>query len=304
MLKIETILCPTDLSVASLKAVPIAARMARIHGADLHLLHVHLLHALTPEGEDVPFPGEDRARATLESSAGEVPWNQVVHEIRRGVNAAPTILEYAAEHDADLIVMGSHGRRGVRRLLLGSVTEEVVRLAPCPVLVVRENAEAEAPADIDRVIVPVDFSDETAGAIAYAAELASAFDAPLELVHAVEPIPYVQMSYPVPVDTSGWKDYAERQLERLAGGVHEVRETAATTVVGLADEAVIDAARRAAAPIVVMASHGHGGIARLMLGSTTERILRRAECPVLVVRPSGRPSAPSRHEAHAIHGLA
>ena len=283
MLKIETIVCPTDLSEASLEAVPLATRMARLHGADLHLLHVHLLHSISPSEEDIPFPGESEAREELESSAGDIKWSQVVHEIRRGINAAPTILEYADEQDADLIVMGSHGRRGFRRLLLGSVTEEVVRLSPCPVLVVRNRPEKPAPREVDRVIVPVDFSVSTSRVIETARELASALDVPMELLHAVEPIPYSQMSYPIAIDHEAFKEHAQERLASFAEGVELDRGVTTKVVIGMADQVIIEAAERSVAPLVVMSSHGHSGLARALLGSTAERLLRHAPCPVMIV---------------------
>lgn len=282
MLDIETILCPTDLSEASVNSVPLATHFARLHGADLHLLHVHLLHAMSPEEEDVPFPGEQEARAALEASAGGIPWNQVVHRIERGINAAPTIVDYADANDVDLIVMGSHGRRGFRRLMLGSVTAEVVRYARRPVLVVRHEEDAAPPTDVDRLIVPVDFSPASHEAVAMAIELASTLDVPVELLHAVEPIPYVQMAYPIAVDDGEFKAHAQRHLDEIVEELDTSREIRTTVDVATAEQAVIDAAFRSASPMVVMASHGHSGLARVLLGSTTERLLRNAPCPVLV----------------------
>lgn len=286
MLRIETILCPTDLSDASVQSLPLATHFARLHGADLHLLHVHLLHAMSPEQEDVPFPGEQEARAALEASAGGIPWNQVVHRIERGINAAPTIIDYADANDVDLIVMGSHGRRGFRRLMLGSVTTEVVRYARRPVLVVRHAEDAAPPTDVDRLLVPVDFSRASHEAVSVALELAATLDVPIELLHAVEPIPYVQMAYPISVDTGDFKDHAQRRLDEIVGELDTSREIRTTVAVDMAEQAVIDAAYRSASPLVVMASHGHSGLARVLLGSTTERLLRNAPCPVFVA-PTG-----------------
>lgn len=284
MLDLQTILCPTDLSHTSLQSIPLATRFARLHGADLHLLNVHLLHGMSPPEEDRPFPGEEQAREALEASAAGVQWNQVVHRIERGINAAPTILEYADEHDVDLIVMGSHGRRGFRRLLLGSVTAEVVRLAPMPVLVVRHAPDRDAPEDVDRVVVPVDFSTGTEAALRIAAELAATFDVPIELVHAVEPIPYVQMAYPIAVDNEEFKTHAQGRMESLAADLDVPVEVRTSTVIGMAEDVVIEVAGQSSSPLVVMSSHGHTGLARVLLGSTTERLLRKAPCPVLVVR--------------------
>ena len=286
MLTIQTILCPTDLSEASVRSVPLATHFARLHGADLHLLHVHLLHAGSPAEGDVPFPGEEEARAALEESAGGIPWSQVVHRIERGINAAPTIIDYADANDVDLIVIGSHGRRGFRRLMLGSVTAEVVRYARRPVLIVRHEDDAAPPSDVDRLIVPVDFSPATDAALAVAGELAATFDVPIELLHAIEPIPYVQMAYPISVDDGEFRLHAQRRLDDMAAGLDAARDVSTTIAVSTAEQAVTDAAYRTASPLVVMASHGHSGLTRVLLGSTTERLLRNAPCPVLVV-PAG-----------------
>lgn len=286
MLHVETILCPTDFSEASVNSIPIATYFARLHGADLHLLHVHLLHAMSPEEDDVPFPGEEEARAALEASVGGISWNRVVHRIERGINAAPTIIDYAEENDVDLVVMGSHGRRGFRRLMLGSVTAEVVRSARRPVLVVRHEEDAAPPAEVDRLIVPVDFSSASKGAVAVALELAAMLDVPIELLHAVEPIPYVQMAYPIAVDDGEFRTHAQRRLDEIVEQLDTSRELRTTVAVDTAEQAVIDAAFRSPSPLVVMASHGHSGLARVLLGSTTERLLRNAPCPVLVA-PTG-----------------
>lgn len=286
MLHIKTILCPTDLSDASVRSTPLATHFARVHGAVLHLLHVHLLHAMSSEKDEGPFPGEEEARTALETSAGDLSWNQVVHRVERGINAAPTIIDYADANDVDLIVMGSHGRRGFRRLMLGSVTEEVVRSARRPVLVVRHEEDAAPPTGVDRLIVPVDFSPASKQAVAAALDLAATLDVPIELLHAVEPIPYVQMAYPIAVDDGEFRAHAQRRLDEIVEELDTSHELRTTVAVDTAEQAVIDAAYGSASPLVVMASHGHSGLARILLGSTTERLLRNVPCPVLVA-PAG-----------------
>ncbi|TFG64732.1 MAG: universal stress protein, partial [Gemmatimonadales bacterium] len=190
MLTIEKILFPTDLSESSLRAFPLATHLAELHGSDIHMFHAYVLHPLAAIDNDELYPGEEEARRALEESLTDVAWNRVVHSVGRAAHAAPAILDYANEHNVDLIVMGSHGRRGFRRLLLGSVTEEVVRLATCPVLVIRDDPAVTVPTAINRVLVPVDFSHHGSMAAGYGRELASACDAHLELLHVVEPAPY------------------------------------------------------------------------------------------------------------------
>ena len=293
MLTIEKVLCPTDLSDSSLRAIPLATQMAKLHGADLHLFHIYLLHSLAAIDSDKPYPGEEEARQALEVSATEVPWSKVVHSVGRAVHAAPAILDYADSKAIDLIVMGSHGRRGFRRLLLGSVTEEVVRLATCSVLVVRDAEEVVVPSEIDRVLVPVDFSKYARVATTYGRELALAWDAHLELLHAVEPPVYSEMSLPVVTRDEEARLIAEENIARLAEELSPGPSVSVSVTVGQAADTVIKEAARTEKTLLVMPSHGHTGIERLLLGSVTERVLRRAPCPVLVVKAGGRELRPA-----------
>jgi len=304
MLTIEKILCPTDLSDSSLRAIPLATQMAKLHGADLHLFHIYLLHSLAAIDSDKPYPGEEEARQALEDSATGIAWSGVIHSVGRAVHAAPAILEYAEAKDVDLIVMGSHGRRGFRRLLLGSVTEEVVRLAKCPILVVRDDADVSVPTEIDRVLVPIDFSERSHVAAAYGRELASLWNAKLELIHVVEPPVYSEMSFPVMTRNKEAREFAEDHLARLAEKLGPGLPLSVKAVSGNAADVVIDEAARTEKTLVVIPSHGHSGIERLLLGSVTERVLRRAPCPVLVLRADGKELRPegSREDTNAFAG--
>lgn len=131
----RAIVCATDFSESSEAAVRVAYDYARQFGVPLHLLHV-----AWPAGD--PHAAEALARQAT-ALGGEV---RVVTATEVGMPAAPVIVRYAQQHGADLLVMGTHGRTGVSRALIGSVAERVVRTAPCPVLTVRrEPAAAVAP---------------------------------------------------------------------------------------------------------------------------------------------------------------
>lgn len=280
MLKIEKVLFPTDLSRTSLNAVPIAAHIAKIHGADLHMLHVHILHSLVNTDDDPPFPGETEARRIVEESVPEFSWNRVYHHIARDIAAAPSILGFAREHDVDLIVMASHGRRGIRRMLLGSVAEEVVRLADVPVMVIRDTETATAEKGFRRVLVPVDFSNHAENALAVGRELAATWDADLDILHVLERPQYSEMQYPRPIPEADLRAYAEDRMEALLG-----KDGGRYTIVsGYAADEIIAEADRQDGTLVVMPSHGLSGLERLLLGSVTERVLRRSDSPVMVLR--------------------
>jgi len=164
---VTSILVPTDFSETADAALAYAKRLAGRLGASIHLLHVFrdpYAPALYAPEVYVPVPEETREKALDEARAmlaeRLTPDEQVYF---RGTTAVVTgltakkIVEYAAEHGIELIVMGTHGRRGVAHLLLGSVAEQVIRTAPCPVLTVRQ-----AVADADEKAATADVAERVA----------------------------------------------------------------------------------------------------------------------------------------------
>lgn len=300
MLKIEKVLYPTDLSENSLKAVPLAAHLARIHGADLHMLHVYILHTLIDSEEDPPFPGEAEARRILEESVTEFSWSRVYHHVTRGVAAAPSIMAFAAEQNVDLIVMPSHGRRGVGRLLLGSVAEEVVRLSDRPVMVIRDTEALDPVRGFRRVLVPVDFSNHSELALEFGRELAATYGADLEVLHVLERPQYAEMQYPVPIAEADLRAYAIDRMDELMGARPSETDERRRIVAGYPAEVIATEADLLDGTLVVMPSHGLRGMERLVLGSVTERVLRRSGSPVLVLRTAGVEDEPEKANRSAV----
>jgi nucleotide-binding universal stress UspA family protein len=150
---VRAILLPTDFSDTSRAAIRVARAYAAALGASVHLLHI-------------PGAGEQATTALLTAEAEGFGPRVVVTTALRFGDPAPAIVEYARDHDIDLIVMGTHGRTGVSRALLGSVTERVVRSAPCPVLAVpgelpfRAVAAPEASPPLRRCLVCGASSDD------------------------------------------------------------------------------------------------------------------------------------------------
>ncbi len=288
------ILCALDFSEGSQSALVRAADLAERFHARLVLLYVDPLFRSpagatpTPSKPDVAL--QQRLREFAEDALGGPDAVAVVGPegvVRRGEYAADAILRQRDELDAGLVVVGTHGRRGVRRLLIGSVAEEVVRRAPCPVLVVPNASARTAPGPDAPVLVPVDFSDHTAETLDWAARMAGLYGAPVELLHVVEPVAPVPTFYsdvvgPVAYDASALVDGSNAQLRALAEGLDVDVET--RTQLGAAHVAIVDVARERRAGLVVMATRGLTGLAHVALGSVAERTLRRAPCPVLVVR--------------------
>jgi nucleotide-binding universal stress UspA family protein len=298
MLNIKKIVYATDFSPCSENAFPIAVRLAASHDAQLHMVHAIVLHADDPHDPAHHFPEPDELYERMRSSAearmattaenGGIPDVKIVRAQVRGISPAPVILEYAEEQGVDLIVMGTHGRRGLRHLLLGSVAEEVVRMADCPVLTVREDA-ASAGA-FERILVPMDYSENSELALGYAREIASSEGASLHLLHVLEVGTYPDFYFPVQasqmLDMPELKEKALQHLrDRLEKEGPEV-EAKLHVELGHPAQNVVEYAERLEIDLIVLGSHGRTGFERALLGSVAEGVARRAKCPVLIVKPT------------------
>ena len=281
----KTILHPTDFSPHAETALDHAIGFARAYDAELHLLNVQIPFSLPS------FPVEETAAEAEAHSALDalrIDGVRVERTVRRGLAPAPAIIEHADEIGADLLVMGSHGRRGVRRLLLGSVTEEVVREGRGPVLTVHEESKAPE-GGYARILVPVDFSPRTAPQLEMAADLARRFDSALDVVHVIDPPTMPDLYVPferLVVDIGGTTEKALEKLGQLTAGLEQDFDVTTQVLVGRAAPEISEHAGSSGADLIVMPTHGHSGLDRVLLGSVAEGVLRRAECPVLVLKPA------------------
>ena len=303
MLHLRRILFPTDFSRRSERSLDMALELADRFGAELHMLHAIVLHADDPNDPAHLFPDPEEIRRRLEEIADRRMATSlerraergatIVRARRRGISAAPVILEHADDIGADLIVMSTHGRRGIEHILLGSVTEEVVRLAPCPVLTVRSDAEVEEVPTIRSILVPVDFSDHAGVALSHARELADSFGATLDVLHVFErPIhPEIYLGG-MPLETPEFTAVEGSLKEALETFAREASGPAVETSVhvreGRAVPGILDFAAEAGSDLIVIATHGLTGMAHVLLGSVAEKVVRRASSPVLTVKPFGR----------------
>ena len=314
MLQIRRVLFPTDFSDAADAAFVPALRFAELHGAELHVLHAVVLHADDPHAPEHHFPEPERVASEMGRIAEEklekvttgvaTAEVEVVRAQRRSISAAPAILDYAAEHEVDLIVLGTHGRRGLRRLFLGSVAEEVIRGAECPVVAVRGPEEKPwRSREVRRIVVPTDFSGPADLALKHAERLAAATGARLDLLHVLQVENYPDFYYPVramPIfDRERLREDAEEALERFVERVEIPTsiETATHVADGRAVDEIVAFCDAAPADLLVMATRGRTGLERLALGSVAEGVLRRAPCPVLLVKPTGRSLLTAGEEA-------
>jgi nucleotide-binding universal stress UspA family protein len=285
----DTIVVPTDGSEHALRASEHAKTVAGLFDATLHVLAVaDIQRAAGPfdaGGVDEAFVERLEGRAqeaidTIVAHTGTVPTETA---IRQG-EPREAIREYASEVDADMIAMGTHGRTGLHRYIVGSVTEGVVRLADRPVLTARTGDRRSE--HYDEILLPIDGSDAAAAAIDHGIAIATAAGARLHVVNIVDiGALAARPSYtPTTGQFEQLRDDGERVTERVAQRGTEAGIDVTTTVtegfpardlLGYAEDHEID--------LITMGTHGRTGLDRYLVGSTTERVIRHADRPVIAI---------------------
>ncbi len=303
MLTIDRVLFPTDFSDGAKQAFPQAAFLADWHDAELHILNVTGRHRHDFEEDRERFPvstgtlmGWLRGPADAETMAAgpDLEALPVTQEQVESSAPAEVIVGYAGDENVDLIVMGTHGRRGVDRMLFGSVTEEVVRQAPCPVFTVQTGAEVAPGEAVRRVLAPVDFSEASEAAVHHAKEIALTYGAEINLLHVVEE-PLYPAAYgiePVEFPTQDVVGQVEQQLADLVREEIGYEHTLVEAEVGHPPTAILEYVEKNEVDLIVIATRGRTGLERMLLGSVTERVLRRSPVPVFVVKPDRKSLLP------------
>lgn len=290
MLAIRTVLFATDRSACAERARAFAERLAERHDADLHILYVAPDEAGVPLEDFELDPAEIAQDLRLPIPPRPEPREPQRLEVeRRAAAPALGILAYAREVEADVIVMGTHGRRGVRRLVLGSVAAEVLRGASCPVLTV--GPECDEAAEVRRILVPVDFSEHSQRALAHAKEIAGLFGARLDVLHVIEEValPDAYGYQLIPIALGQVQARSREVLERLLQQAPGPEVPASIEVrPGYPALTIADYAAETGADLIVLSSHGRTGLRRLLIGSVAEQVLRLAPCPVFVVKSFGK----------------
>lgn len=299
MVSLKRILCPVDFSSGSRAALERAAAIAAPQRAAITALHVVPLSesAFATEAEGTtatpaaPVPA-DRARALRDLAEFIAPVTTRGADVDTCVVDAPAvhveILAQANRLDADLIVIGTHGRSGFDRLLLGSVTEKVLRTARQPVMTVGPAA-GTATAGFKHIVCGTDFSDCSLAALRYAMTLARDAAARLTVVHAIEWAPVGYDPLGGSTDLEGFRAAAEQSArDRLQNvvasvGAHDV-EIEQRVRTGRAHHVILELAAAQAADLIVLGIHGANPVVRMLFGSTAVHVVRRASCPVLTVR--------------------
>lgn len=294
----KRILIPLDGSPLAEAAIPFGAAIARATGAVLELFHVIEAPALVDLPTTALVPDPANVRTYLRDTAGRViPGVDVEVDVRSG-DAVQELLDHAAEQPETMIVLATRGRGGLGRLLLGSVADKVVRLATVPVGLIRPSEDGASVAhDIRSIAVALDGSETAEIGLAMAVQLARTAGATLHLVDVVEPIwtsPYITSSPELlAVDANqitelellaeeDARSYLAATTERLRAENPGLQVDSVMRV-GRPAEEIDRAATDLRADVVVVTSHGRGGIRRLVLGSVTTGLLQVGTHPLIVV---------------------
>jgi nucleotide-binding universal stress UspA family protein len=295
MANISRILCPVDFSDASKHALDHAIAIARWYGARITALHVRQEIVLLPPtllaeiGNTTAAPNHEAERRLHE-------WLAPVRDagltadivLRDGSNPAAHVVAVADETNTNLVVMGTHGRSGFDRLVLGSVTEKVIRKTRRPVLTVPPPAIATSTLPFKRVLCGIDFSAPSVEALRFASSIAKASDSTLTLLHVME-YPFENESVrTLPFDSAGYrtavKEDAAKRLEALASDeLREWRSPQTKLAHGKPYEQILATAAADGADLIVLGVHGRPAFDVMLFGSTTSQVIRRATCPVLTL---------------------
>ncbi len=289
MKKIEHILCPVDFSEFSSKAYDYAQSLAWHYKSTLLLQHV-LLPMKLYGFWDITY--EETSRKAIADAERQLQKFARCHtrtEIRpeyivQDGSTADLILALAEARAASIIVMGTHGLRGIDRLMLGSVSERVLRFARCPVLAVRKvahHAQSDIPAPerifLKKIVLCEDFSDHAHHASEYAFSLAEEYGAELTLLHVLEDIP-------ISADLECANEQAINRLHKsIPPRIREWCAVKEVVRIGKPYQQILQFALETQTDLVVMGVRGRSALDTALFGSTTHRVIQLGSCPVLAV---------------------
>lgn len=285
----DRILYPTDVSEGAAQVLDHAIDLAGRHDAELHLLNVadttinsvlrvqtEIIDVLEEEGEDTVAEAAERAK-----SHGV----EAVTEVLQG-DPFQTIVDYAEQRGMDLIVMPTHGRRGLPRFLLGSVTERVVRRSDVPVMTVQTGDDLSIEYPYRNVLVPTDGSACARAALETGIDVTNVEEASLHLLSVIA-IASLGADVRSDIQTDMLEQSAEAILEDASSFAREEGVAPVSEAVDYAPsihQAILDFIEEHDIDLVVVGTHGRTGLDRYLLGSVTEYLIRTSPIPVLTVR--------------------
>lgn len=294
-IQLKRVLCATDFSELSNRTVSFGIALAKTFSAGLFVCHIIDLPFAAMNGEVQldPIEQQDRMKAYAREQLSQLFENESVdwEPLVSIGHTADEISRIADAKQIDLTISATHGRSGLKRLLLGSVTERLMRTLSCPLLIVKDDKDTgKTVFPPRRILVGCDFSADSDLAFQYGLAMAQEFESELHLVHVVEPPVYQYVSL---TDVSSGRYSREVMMDELTEKLEymvpfEVRnwcDLTTTLKEGKPDEELTRYAEINEMDLIVLGVRGHGLVEALFVGSTTDRVARRSPCPVLSVRP-------------------
>lgn len=300
MMKIDRLLLATDFSDCASRAEECACSLAATWHA--HLTTMTVLEF--PPGLNPEYPVNHQYLTHRMSEATEQLADFKQRALHRGIAVSTRIatgipseeIHAAAQaEDSDLIIVGTRGKSGLAHVLLGSTAERVIRTAPCPVLAVHMTKDASTGDHgirLERILVPIDFSDCSLDALEYAAVVARQAKASIDVLHVLEPVTYgLDFTLSLAKERSRQRKTLTRRLEDLSSALSATGVSVTCHLRGgVPVDTILDDVRSLKIDLVVMGTHGRRGLSHMMAGSVAEAVLRRATCAILTVRsPKFRP---------------
>jgi nucleotide-binding universal stress UspA family protein len=291
-MQLKSILCPIDFSDSSGATYQYALSLAEYYKARIVVLHVVELWKY-PFADYAAHEADYAKFSSAMNEGGEVQLQrflkgQIATELQPELvvhqgNAPNCILSFAQKENIEVIVMGTHGRRGFDRLVLGSATDRVMRKAACPVLVVSNTSHKDLNTGLDgrhrlsRILYCTDFSDNSERARGYAISLAAEYGAELTLLHVAETAPDLARAEAISAERARALDSLVSEAERKNLNVRSAVRF------GKPYEEIVRHATEAQAGLIIMSARGGDAVDRAVFGSTTYRVIQFGPCPVLAI---------------------
>ena len=320
------ILCAVDFSGFAPMVLAYGKALAREYNASLSVCHVIQDAVLLSSHASPGFSSHETTTLRLEEAAKNLRDLAKEYDIHATPlvalgHAADEIVRLARTHQIDLVIAATHGGSGIKRFLVGSVTARLVKILECPLMVLHPHSTEKTALrqlPLKRVLVGCDFSPGSKLAFDYALSLAQEFEAEIHLVHVIKPYRQIQMAAAPYLPAAEWENEEKPEFRHLkesaAGEEYERRQhllkqiekrlgamvpqesrnwcTPVTHVrQGEPYQELINYARVCEMDMMVLGIHGHSLLEKFLVGSTTERVLGRAECPVLAVRQPPDPGS-------------
>jgi nucleotide-binding universal stress UspA family protein len=302
MIEIRRILCAVDFSDYSRRALDHAIAIARWYESTVTVLHVFPAAPAAAVGPGPvvfdpillsPIERDKLLADTKAFAAAGRPHDIPIKAVVREGSAAAEILEQVEAMKADLVVVGTHGRSGFERVLLGSVAERVLRKASCPVMTVPSRLPDAVPAGpvlYKRILCPVDFSESSLHALKYAISMAQEVDGQLTILHVIahELEHTADMEYATGLTVGDFlkerEEVLRRRVQEQVAGAAEFCSVDSSLTHGKPWREVLRLAAERQSDLIVMGVQGRGAADLLLFGSTTQHVVRGASCPVLTLR--------------------